>query len=235
MLDEEYSSSWEWTKERSKWHFDYTRHDKTGEWWKPLGRFSGDWSQDLNDAISKSNRSITWATRKDSPYYRKEDGSFEQSKMLEQEENDLREIGAPVNLQLTDISEQHEIGKTLTKMYKFFELEDPWVRLHLQRPGQMFNLHIDKLYDRCPEDPSRIVRIMVMLTDWEPGHFYSFGTQNLSHWKSGDIHTFDWQNLPHATANAGRTVRPLLIMTGLATEKTKHIINNSNSENVYFL
>jgi hypothetical protein len=231
MHEDEYHSSWEWTRQHSQWHFDYTRHDQTGEWWQPLGRFQGDWSQDLS--LTEDTKAITWATRKDSPYYQRPDGTFEQSRMLAQEENDLRDIGAPVDLSLTDVAEQASLGPVLTKMYRYFELEDPWVRLHLQQPGQMFNLHIDKLYDRCPEDPDRIVRIMVMLSDWEPGHFYCFGTQNISHWRAGDIHTFSWRDVPHATANAGRTVRPLLIMTGLATERTREILAQASADSVY--
>lgn len=233
MHEDEYHSSWEWTRQHSQWHFDYTRHDQTGEWWQPLGRFQGDWSQDLQTAMNNETKAITWATRKDSPYYRRADGTFEQSKMLHQEENDLRDIGAPVDLALTDVTEQTDIGPVITKMYEFFELQDPWVRLHLQQPGQMFNLHIDKLYDRCPQDPARIVRIMVMLSDWEPGHFYCFGTQNISHWRAGDIHTFAWPDVPHATANAGRTVRPLLIMTGLATDRTREILVQAQADNIY--
>jgi hypothetical protein len=230
---EDYSSSWEWTRERSQYHFDWTKRDQTGEWWTPLGRFVGDWSLDLEDALSKASKPITWASRKDSPYYQKEDGSFEQSKMLAQEENDLRNTGAPVDLKLTDVIEKDDIGATLSKMYQFFELEDPWVRLHIQRPGQMFNLHIDKLQDRCPEDPTRVVRIMVHLTDWEPGQFYNYGTQNITHWAAGDVHTFDWANVPHATANASRSLRPSMIMTGVATDKTKQIIESASKEKRY--
>lgn len=233
MHEEDYTSSWEWTKERSSWHFDHYRHDVTGEWWQPLGRFQGDWSQDLAQAAAAHTHAITWATRKDSPYYRHADGTFEQSKMLQQEENDLRDIGAPVDLALTDVAEQNQIGPTLTRMYEFFALEDPWVRLHLQQPGQMFNIHIDKLHDRCPENPSRVVRIMVMLSDWEPGHFYCFGTQNISHWRAGDVHTFDWPNVPHATANAGRSTRPMLIMTGLATDRTRTILESATADSRY--
>ena len=227
---DDYTSSWAWTRERSRYHFDYTRQDQTGEWWTPLGRFQGDWSQDLAAAFQRDTHAITWANRKDTPYYRREDGTFEQSEMIEQEENDLRDIGAPVDLELTDVAEIDAIGPTLTNMYRFFGLEDPWVRLHLQQPGQMFNLHIDKLYDRCPEDPSRIIRIVVHLADWEPGQFYCYGTQTLTHWRAGDAHVFDWPNVPHATANASRSVRPTMIMTGLATDRTQEIIAAANHD-----
>ena len=230
---EEYTSSWDWTVKHSRYHFDNTRADQTGEWWTPLGRFIGNWEDDVARALAKQNRAITWGTRKDSPYYRTEDGGFEQSKMIVQEENDLRSTGAPVDLALTDVAEQADIGPTLTKIYEFFGLEDPWVRLHLQQPGQMFNLHIDKLWERCPEDPERICRIVVHLEDWKPGQFYSYGTQVLTHWRAGDAHTFDWPNVPHATANASRTVRPTMIMTGLKTERTRQVLASASGLSIY--
>lgn len=232
---EDYSSSWEWTRERSQYHFDWQRRDQAGEWWTPLGRFQGDWSQDLDAAFQGNSHAITWANRKDSPYYRRPDGTFEQSSMIQQEENDLRSTGAPVDLALTDVTEKDDIGPMLSKMYEFFDLEDPWVRLHLQRPGQMFNLHIDKLYDRCPEDPARIVRIVVHLADWEPGQFYAYGTHTLTHWRAGDVHTFDWPNVPHATANASRNSRPTMIMTGLKTARTQEILSAARADSVYLL
>jgi len=43
-------------------------------------------------------------------------------------------------------------------------------------------------------------------------------------WRAGDIHTFDWQNLPHATANASLTPRPMLVVTGVKTEKTRQLL-----------
>lgn len=232
---EDYSSSWDWTVAHSKYHFDYTRHDQTGEWWRPLGRFKGDWSSELTQAIAQEHHAITWANRKDSPYYQREDGTFEQSSMIEQEENDLRATGAPVDLALTDVVEKDLIGPVLSKIYQTFALENPWVRLHLQQPGQMFNLHIDKLWERCPEEPERIIRIIVNLADWEPGQFYAYGTQTISHWRAGDVHLFDWANVPHATANASRHVRPTMIMTGLATARTKEILAQAHADKIYTL
>lgn len=229
---DQYASSWEWTKERSKYHFDYSRRDQPGEYYIPLGRFAGDWSKDLADALAKDTRAITWANRKDSPYYKKEDGTFEQSPMIKQEEYDLVRAGYDVNLELTEVVENSDMGPVFTKMYEFFGIENPWVRLHLQHPGQMFNLHIDKLYGRS-EDPNDVVRIVVNLTDWEPGQFYQYGTYTLSHWRAGDIHTFDWPNVPHATANASRSIRPTLMMTGTKTARTREILAAATEFSIY--
>ena len=83
-------------------------------------------------------------------------------------------------------------------------------------------MHIDKLYD-LDEDPNNVIRIMVMLDDWEPGQFLIYGNQIFDRWQSGDIHYFDWQNIPHATANASMTPRPMLVITGVMSLETKDI------------
>ena len=229
-----YTSSWEWTKERSKYHFDYTRRDQPGEYYFPLGRFEGDWSEDLAQALAKDKTSITWATRAHGMYYDKITGTAVNSPMIPQEEYDLTTAGYKADLKLTDVVERIEIGQSLLKMYEYFALEDPWVRLHIQKPGQMFNLHIDKLYDRT-NDPERVIRIVVFLADWEPGQFYQYGTFIISHWKAGDTHTFNWRDVPHATANASRNIRPSLIMTGLKTDKTREILSKSNANTIHHI
>jgi len=234
MTHDKYVSSWEWTKERSRYHFDYTRRDQPGDYYFPLGRFEGDWSDDLKQASITETASITWATRAHGMYYDKITGTAINSPMIPQEEYDLVNAGYKPDLKLTDVVERVKIGPTLLKMYQYFELEDPWVRLHIQKPGQMFNLHIDKLYDRTNE-PERVIRMVVFLADWEPGQFYQYGTYNLSHWKNGDIHTFNWRDVPHATANASRSPRPTLIMTGLKTDRTRELLANSNSSSIHKL
>lgn len=231
----EYSSSWDWTVKHSKYHFDNTRRDLPGEWFTPLGRFSGNWQAELQQAISNELEAITWATRKYSPYYDQPDGTRLQSGMLAQEEYDLRESGAPVDLALTDVVEVTEFGPVFTAMSEYFELDTPWCRLHIQRPGQMFNLHIDKLWERAPSHPEDIFRMVVHLADWEPGQFYAYGTYTMSHWRAGDVHTFDWPNVPHATANASRSLRPTMIMTGLKTDRTRELLARATQDTVYNL
>lgn len=227
-------SSWEWTRMRSKYHFNNRIEDAIGDYYFPLGRFEGDWSTELNDQLVKQQRVITWATRAHGSYYNVLEGSTVTSPMLPQEEYDLESAGYTKDLALTGVVEKPDMPEIFIKMHDFFALEDSWTRLHIQRPGQMFNLHIDKLYDRTP-DIDRVTRIVVFLSDWEPGHFYTYGTLNLTHWRAGDVHTFNWRDVPHATANASRTPRAILIMTGLSTEKTREIIQKGSAESVYRL
>jgi hypothetical protein len=101
-----------------------------------------------------------------------------------------------------------------------FGLEDCMSRIHVQRPGQVWHLHIDKLYKWCPEDPSKVGRYFVQLTDWQPGQFWEYGNYHWNQWRAGDVSTFDWANIPHSTANAGHHPRVTLQLTGIKTAKT---------------
>ena len=222
-----YDSSWDWCVDHSNYHFDNTRHDQEGEWYTRLGRFHGEWATELNE-LGKETKPITWATRK---FYG--DDANTASPMLRQEENDLITTGAGVDLQLTDINDRLIEYPTLLAMADFFGLEDPKRRVHWQMPGQMFNLHIDKLWERDMSNPERIIRITIMLTDWQPGQFYLYGTKTYSHWRAGEAHMFDWPNVPHATANASRFARPTLQMTGLKTDRTREIIAAASPNSVY--
>jgi hypothetical protein len=100
----------------------------------------------------------------------------------------------------------------------------------VQVPGEVWNLHIDKLYKWAPEDPSRVLRVFVALTDWQQGHFWSYGNYNYSGWRAGDVTTFDWANVPHSTANAGHVPRATFQITGVITpDTTKFLTRLKNS------
>jgi len=229
----DYQSSWEWAKAHSKYHFDDTKKDQLGEWVKPLGRFDGDWSAEMADVVEKSkNWTVTWANRK---FWRNDDSKV--SDMLEQEHYDLKTTGAPTDLAMSNRYDFVEEYPTFKKMCDYFAMEEeyhkPWV--HVQIPGQMFNLHIDKFWDKLKDTdkPESMSRIVIMLDDWRPGQFYLYGTHTYSHWRAGDIHVFDWPNVPHATANASRFPRPTLVITGLNSDRTNEILKNSNETTVH--
>ena len=112
---------------------------------------------------------------------------------------------------------------SLQVMTDYFGLNSVKSKLHIQFTGEVLNMHIDKLYD-LDEDPNKVIRIMVMLQDWEPGQFIMYGNEQFDRWRAGDIHTFDWQNTPHATANASNKPRPMLVVTGVKTDVTNRLL-----------
>jgi hypothetical protein len=112
----------------------------------------------------------------------------------------------------------------LQRIVNLFELESAESQVNVQIPGQVWNLHVDKLQRWNQDHPERVMRIVVHLTAWEPGHFWNYGNNMHSHWQVGDVHTFDWMQIPHSTANAGLLPRLSLQITGTKTEKTDRFL-----------
>jgi len=200
-------SNWEEAKARSNYHFNKWKTDTDNI--EHLGKFTGDWSEEIKSAIEDVEK-INWGNRRAAANRPNED--------IKSEEYDLIKAGADPKMTiyrgLTDFSK----CPTIQKMIDFFELKDVKAKLHIQFTGDVLNMHIDKLYD-LDEDPNKVIRIMVMLEDWEPGQFIMYGNKMFDRWKKGDIHKFDWMNIPHATANASLHPRPMLVITGVKSKE----------------
>lgn len=206
-------SSWQETQQRSQYHFDPTIIDPRWDCAPFVGKFKGTWDKELADALENS-QPTTWATR--AP--RQPDPIS-----LAKEEYDLEQQGYGRDHKVTDLT--WDIAPVFQHMADLFGLDDAMVRIHVQWPGQVWNLHLDKLEKWCPQDPSRVLRVFVALTDWQMGHFWNYGNHQHSHWKAGDIHTFDWQNVPHSTANAGHVPRVTLQVTGVRGTTTDQVLD----------
>lgn len=236
---DDYDSSWDWTVANSEYHFDNTVHDEEGTWYKELGRFPNPelWQEEMATVIKRS-APINWETRK---YF---GDSFEVSPMLSKEEYDIAKAGGNPKLEITNMLDEFDDLPVLKSMCDYFGIEDApnlkkglkkKYRSHAQFTGQMFNKHIDKLWEWCPEDPERIVRIAIFLQDWVPGQFYMYGTKVLTHWRAGEAHIFDWANVPHATANCSSDPRVSLLLTGLKSDRTRAIIEQGTKDTIFEL
>jgi hypothetical protein len=212
------ASSWEETKRASEYHFDPRRHDPRWDCVQYLGRFVGQWNQALTQAQHRA-QPATWATRG----YKTQEAAIPTEDLVK-EHNDLDAIGMARDSEITDLC--WDIDPVFQRMADLFGLENPMTRLHVQWPGQVWNLHIDKLGKWCPDDPGRVIRIMIHLEDWQPGHFWLYGNHTHSAWRQGDIITFDWQNVPHCTANAGHVPRSTLQITGIKTSVTHDFVDH---------
>lgn len=151
----------------------------------------------------------------------------------DQEDYDLEQFGYGKDYVVSDLT--WEVPETFNQLLAWFDMDNAKMRLHVQRPGQMWNLHLDKLEKWNPVDPSRVMRVMIALNDYEPGHFLAMATIFTPGGVAGDVHTFDWQNIPHSTANAGHSPRITLQMTGIVTDKTKDFIRILRSTSPYRL
>ena len=207
------NSSWELTKQTSNYHFDNFRLDPDQDKVTLLGNIAPFWQSEL-EQIVKAARPVTWRTRGKN--------SDRPAEEYDQEEYDLEQQGYGKDYIVSDIT--YDVPETFDKIAVWFGLADSKMRLHVQHPGQVWNLHLDKLQKWNLQDPSQVMRIMIALTDWQPGHFWSYGNYVHSQWRAGDVTTFDWQNIPHSTANAGHTPRITLQMTGVITEKTRNFL-----------
>jgi hypothetical protein len=177
---------------------------------------STSWNHDVADIVA-SSRPASWGTR---GY--KGEGIEAPPEELQAEEYDIERVGADPKMTITHLNWQLPVS--LQAVSDQFGLLDCMNRIHVQMPGELWNLHIDKLQKWCPEDPSRIMRIMIQLTDWQPGQFWEYGNYHYHQWRAGDVTTFDWANIPHSTANAGHHPRVTLQLTGLATEQTREFL-----------
>jgi hypothetical protein len=205
-------SNWEISKQKSNYHFDSKQIDKPESVMTYLGHIEPTWLADLKDIVDNA-RPATWATR---GY--KGEGIEAPPEELEKEEYDLVANGMPRDLPITHLT--WRIPESLQHISDGFALADCMDRIHVQQPGEVWNLHLDKLYKWDPEHPEQVMRIMIQLTDWQPGQFWAYGNYHYSQWRAGDVTTFDWQNIPHATANAGFHPRVTFQLTGIRTAAT---------------
>lgn len=221
-------SLWEWTKRRSKWHFDYTKPDPESPIIR-LGRFYGDWSED----IKMETRVISAADQLD-------------AEIIPSEKKDLERWG------YTGWGyDSMEPTEKMMRMAKMLGLKHYNVRHNRQKPGNTRWYHMDVCSCHFVEklakgefkdfeveiDPEtnlpkneELVRIFVMLTDWEPGHYFVVGNTPFTHWKKGDIWTFDWVSMPHGTANCGHTTRSMLKVVGYIDKDSEWIRNREYRE-----
>jgi len=225
MMDSAVPSSWEWTRSQSQYHFDSRRIDGRWDTAVVLGQFEPCWQDELDHIVSQS-RPATWATR---GY--KGEGAEAPSAELASEEYDLDKIGLDRNHVISNLN--WRIPPVLHRITELFAMKDSMERIHVQLPGQTFNLHMDKLQKWCPEDPDRVMRVFVQLTDWQPGQFWEYGNYHHNRWSAGEVHTFDWQNVPHSTANAGHHPRVTFQITGVITAETEQFLTKLKHTQVY--
>lgn len=209
-------SNWAITKQRSQYHFDTAATDPRWDTVQQLGRIEPCWTSELAEAIA-SSAPVTWRTRG-----RDADPLNRASEEYDQEDYDLEQQGYGQDHVVTNLN--YELAPVFQLIADQFGLEQSMARVHVQHPGQVWNLHLDKLEKWMPADPSQVVRYFVQLTDWQPGHFWSYGNFVYQQWSAGDISTFDWVNVPHATANAGHQPRITLQITGVATDQTQQFL-----------
>lgn len=211
------NSSWDITKQRSQYHFRTDKLDPNYDTVIPLGNIKPNWDQELAEVIEQANP-VTWRTRG-----RPGDPKKRSDEEYDREEYDLERAGMPKDYILTNM--EYNIAPVFQRIADAFRLKDTMARIHVQQPGQVWNLHLDKLEKWMPKDPTRVGRYFIQLTDWQQGHFWAYGNYCWTGWYAGSVTTFDWINVPHCTANAGHTPRVTLQVTGVKTRATEQYLD----------
>ena len=210
-------SNWEELKARSHYHFNSDVVHPVWDNVQYLGRIRPNWNKELKKVIDAAGP-VTWRTRgRPNDDLKRPDDDFDK------EEYDLEQAGYGRDHVVSDLT--YTVPKVFQTLADQFGLDKPMVRIHVQRPGQVWNLHLDKLEKWMPDNPEQVVRYFVQLTDWEMGHFWNYGNFQWWGWKAGEVTTFDWLNVPHSTANAGFGPRVTLQITGIKTEKTSQYLS----------
>lgn len=230
----DFKSNWDYIKNKlSNYHFDKWREESPGEWWHKLGRFTV--TNELRSLIPRfedESKKIGWFDVT-STYHPGFPGG--KSPLLEQEHYD-RELSG-ISGEYTQVVPEPAMVNipTIQNLGTYWKLKRLRTRVHVQFPGQMFALHIDKLWHRNLHDPSKIIRIVVNLQDYEPGQIMIYGNSVFTQWREGDIHCFDTLNIPHATANLSSKPRAIMVVTGVRTEETDSILRISNEHTIHQL
>ena len=213
------NSNWEAGKLQSNYHFNWNSKQLAGYDYRWIARYTGDWDTELND-VKKLAEPKTWKTRGKDYHPDHPD--------LLAEENDLKNAGMSTD---TVIFRKHfNFDGIWQKFLDPLGLLNIKKAFHIQYPGELINLHIDKQYE-MNDDPSQVARFFIFLEDWKPGHFLQIGTSFLQ-WQKGDLVWFDWPNIPHASANAGWEPRCLMQITGTMTDTTKQLLLNKKDINI---
>lgn len=208
-------------KKSSQYHFDNSIVDQPGDWYNIIGRFNNVWSDDL-EKIKQRLRPMSWESLHTTL------GRNEQNPQLQKQELDIVRGGGQAKMTLVDINDKLDEYQGFQKIIDFFGLEQVKPRFHAQHTGQVFNYHIDTFHTAWPNVPKdRLIRIGIMLEDWQPGQFYIYGNRVYDRWKAGEAHWFKWQDTPHATANASSYPRYTLQITGVKTTRTDDILSNT--------
>lgn len=222
-------SRWEGTRVASRWHFDTTRPPEPGaDSFTYVGRFTADFADVVARYLPKAD-SVGWGTRNKE----KIPGELYTASA---EEADLIRAGADPKMEIYArvAAEDEPVFNTMAAV---LGIDDPQIKFHNQKTGQVLVWHIDNFAARSERDnsfkvtdldtnPEQIRRFAIMLADWQPGQIWQIGNATWTHWKSGDCITWEWQDMPHATCNMGWWDRPLCQITGYVTPKTRSILNN---------
>jgi len=201
-------SRWEFTKSKSKWHFDKSIPPALGtDSYTPVCRFNADFAAAIAECMPKTKAS-SWSSRNDFNKDIAAQGLY--SAMF-------REIADTLGIDDAMIKFHNQI----TGQMLHFHIDNFAARPERENSFKVVDFD---------ENPQIMRRFAIMLADWELGQAWMFGNALYQGWKAGDCITWEWQDMPHATVNAGWHDRPLLQITGRVTAKTQWLLDAARAD-----
>ena len=227
-------SRWEFTKSRSRWHFDTTRTPESGmDSYTSVCRFDEDFSDAIAQCMPRTKPS-SWGTRNNFNKDIADKGLYSATA----EEQDLIRAGADPHSEVFHRTAAEDI-ELFQKISDWLGMEESMIKFHNQTTGQMLHTHIDNFAARperensfkvtdIDKNPDIMRRFAIMLADWQLGQIFQLGNANFTQWRAGDCITWEWQDMPHATANMGWWDRPMLQITGYVTDRTRDVLGGAS-------
>lgn len=233
-------SRWDFTRQKSQWHFDPTRRPEPGlDSYTHVCRFRADFSDAIESCMPRVKAS-SWATRNNYDHRIEQEGLYSATP----EQQDLVRAGADPNMEIFSRAAAEDI-EIFQRIADWLGMERSVIKFHNQRTGQMLVTHIDNFAARPERDNSYLVtefdrtpnimrRFAIMLAPWQLGQVFQLGNANFTQWQAGDCITWEWRDIPHATCNMGWWDRPMLQITGYVTDKTQQrLLTADNNKEIY--
>lgn len=234
---------------KQPWHFDYFRKDEEGEYVKIVGRFTGDWK----DELEKMRSDEWWPKFQSKPYNRQGYGHAANAPSTvdgvyhaaEDAENPDGQPSARIFSHFKFKGHEADFPK-ISAMSDFFQYnmeKDFMKKLDEQMPNDQLMWHIDNLPGN--PRPERVmspdfkyqdddaVRFLIMLEDHQPGQVVQFGNIVYTQWRAGTIFAWEWSTLPHITWNGSWHRRMALQLTGHGSQETWDIIAAGSADKEY--
>jgi hypothetical protein len=112
-----------------------------------------------------------------------------------------------------------------TAMYQFLPahefawLDEKGISLHRTPPGHIIPSHRDEYRAYRARfnitDVNKIVRAVIFLEDWQPGHYLGVADRGFASWRAGDWVAW-FGSVPHTVANLGSEDRYTMTVTGIS-------------------
>jgi len=151
-----------------------------------IGKFQGDWLDDLDTAIS-----------------------------LATQEEYTPDQFHPDYLYTVEITKFPGMMPQFEKMVKMLGFTNTSsCNIQMQRPGCVIRKHMDPTERFNGPDGTIRKQIMIMLAPGEYGQIVGFTNRIVTHWEKGTVIYVDYPGTWHFTANAGWHTRPILLITG---------------------